>query len=156
MPLESAVKYSDGIKGSNGKKGRAGTSAVVEFNHQVYSPRDTQMGSFTGARVHGEVEVVKEIDTASAPLYQAVCTGQVLKELAVDWYRINPSGQEEVYFTHTLTNVRVASVEQILPNTKDPAKETQGHLERLRLLYEQISWKHIEGFEFEDAWKDVK
>lgn len=156
MPLEGALTYSDGIKGSNSKKGRADTSVVTEFSHEVYSPVDTQTGRISGARVHRAVELVKEMDTASASLYQAACTGQTLGELKIDWYRINPAGQEEVYFTHTLTNVKVASVEQMLPNTKDPTKEQQTHLEKLRLLYEQIMWKHAEGFEWVDAWSDKK
>lgn len=152
MPLESAVYYSNGIKGSNTKGGREDSSAVIEFDHEVYSPTDQQRGTVSGSRVHGAVNIMKEIDTASAPLYQACCSGQTLDELTVEWYRINPSGEEELYFTHTLSNVKVAAVEQVLPNTKDPAKEKQTHLEKLKLLYEKINWKHEEGYEYEDAW----
>lgn len=154
MPLECALYYSNGIKGSNTKKGRPDSSVVIEFDHEVYSPIDTQRGTVSGARVHGAVELVKEIDTASASLYQAACTGQILDEFKIDWYRINPTGTEEVYFTHLLKNVKVASVEQYLPNTKDPAKERQTHLEKLQLLYEQITWTHVDGFEYTDSWKE--
>jgi type VI secretion system secreted protein Hcp len=152
MPLECALYYSDGIKGSNTKAERTDSSAVVEFDHEVYSPTDQQRGTVSGSRVHGQAKVTKEIDTASAPLYQACCTGQTLDELKIEWYRITPEGKEELYFTHTLSGVKVAAVEQILPNTKDPAKEKLTHLERLKLLYEKINWKHEEGYEFEDAW----
>lgn len=152
MALEGALYYSNDIVGSNTKGGRDTSSAVIEFDHQVYSPTDAQRGIVSGARVHGAVEVLKEIDTASANLYKACCNGETLDELKVEWYRINPTGQEELYFTHTLTNVKVASVEQILPNTKDKAKEQYRHLERLKLLYEKINWKHEEGYEYEDAW----
>jgi type VI secretion system secreted protein Hcp len=152
MALECSISYSDGISGSNVKKGRDKSSVVIEFQHRVYSPVDTQRGLVSGARVHGAVEVVKEIDTATAPLCQAMCTGQTLKELVINWYRITPKGTEEVYFTHTLTNVKVASVMLYLPNTKDPALERQTHLEKLELLYEQIQWTHVEGLEFVDSW----
>lgn len=152
MALECALYYSNDITGSNTKGGREGTSAVIEFNHEVYSPTDQQRGIVSGARVHGAVELVKEIDTASASLYQACCNGETLDELKVEWYRISPTGQEEVYFTHTLTNVKVAAVEQVLPNTKDPQKENYRHLEQLKLLYEKIAWTHEEGYEYEDAW----
>ena len=154
MPVEAALYYSDGIKGANTKGGREDSSAVIEFNHEVYSPVDTQMGRVTGARVHGTVELVKEIDTASANMYKACATGETLDELKVEWYRI-VDGKETLYFTHTLSNVKVAGVEQILPNTKDPLKEKQVHLERLKLLYEKINWKHEEGYEYEDAWSEV-
>ncbi len=154
MALEGALYYSDGIKGANTKGGREGSSAVIEFHHQVYSPIDTQMGRVSGARVHGAVEVIKEIDTASVNMYKACCTGETLDELKIEWYRI-VDGRETLYFTHTLTNVKVAAVEQILPNTKEPSKEQYVHLERLKLLYEKINWRHEEGYEFEDAWAEV-
>jgi type VI secretion system secreted protein Hcp len=152
MALEAALYYSNDIVGANTKGGRDGSSAVIEFEHEVYSPTDTQRGIVSGARVHGNVILTKEIDPASANLYKACCNGETLDELKIEWYRINPTGQEEVYFTHTLSNVKVAAVEQILPNTKDPSKEQYRHLERLKLLYEKINWKHEEGYEYEDAW----
>jgi len=152
MALEGALYYSNGIVGANTRSDRSDSSAVIEFDHSVYSPTDKQRGIVSGARVHGNVELIKEIDTASANLYKACCNGETLDELKILWYRINPTGQEEVYFTHTLTKVKVAAVEQILPNTKDPSKEQYRHLERLKLLYEKINWKHEDGYEFEDAW----
>lgn len=155
MPLECALYYSNGIAGSNTKGKREGSSVVVEFNHKVYSPTDDQRGIFTGARVHMPVRVVKEIDTASPQLYQACAQGQTLEELKVSWYRINPNGGEELYFSHTFTGVKVASVEEVLPNTKDPSKATQTHLEEVRFMYEKMLWKHEEGFEFQDAWKEA-
>lgn len=152
MALECSITYSDGISGSNTKKGREKSSVVIEFKHKVYSPIDTQRGIVSGARVHGAVEVVKEIDTATASLCQAMCQGQTLSQLVIHWFRITPKGTEEEYFTHTLTNVKVAAVQIYLPNTKDPALERQTHLEKLDLLYEQIQWTHVEGFEFIDSW----
>jgi type VI secretion system secreted protein Hcp len=155
MPLECALYYSNGIKGANTKKGRVDSSAVIEFNHEVYTPRDTQRGVATGARVHGTVDLVKEIDTATPSLYQALCTAQLLDELRVEWFRINSMGQEELYFTHTISGVRVTAVEGYLPNTKDPAKERQTHLEKWHFSYEKINWRHEEGFEFEDMWAEA-
>ena len=134
MALEGALYYSNDIVGSNTKGGRDDSSAVIEFNHKVYSPTDAQRGIVSGARVHGAVEVIKEIDTASANMYKACCNGETLDELKIEWYRINKTGQEEAYFTHTLTNVKVASVEQILPNTKDKSKEQYRHLEREQIV----------------------
>ena len=159
MPLECALYYTNGIVGSNSKRGRADSSAVIEFNHEVYSPIDTQMGSVSGARVHGAVEFVKPIDAASPLLYKHATTGEQIDELKFSWYNINPTnGQEEVYFTHTLTNVKVAAVEQTLPNTKDPSKEKLVHMEKVQVLYEKINWHYqdAEGknLEHEDSWKE--
>lgn len=154
MPLECALFYSNGIKGSNTKAGRNDSSVVIQFNHRVYSPTDDQRGIFTGTRVHAPAELVKEMDIATPLLYKACCDGETLDELQVRWYEIDPTvGNEVLYFTHTLKNVKVASVEDILPNTKTPAQETLRHLERVRLMYEEIEWKHEEGYEFADGWR---
>lgn len=154
MALECAMTYSNDIVGSNTKAGRANTSAVIEFKHEVYSPVDEQEGAVTGSRIHRAAEVWKEIDTASPSLFQACCTGQTLDEVKIDFYRITPAGKEEVYYTITMSGVKVASVKDVLPNTKDPLKEKQTHLERVRFLYEKINWKHADGYEFEDAWAE--
>jgi len=155
MPLESALYYSDGIKGSNTKKGRQDSSVVIEFDHRVYSPLDSQRGSVSGSRVHAPLVITKEIDAATPLLYEASCNGKTIPEFKVEWYRISPDGREEPYFQHTLKNVKVASVEIILPNTKDPSKEKQSHLERLELLYEQVTWTYLDGqLEHTDSWKE--
>jgi type VI secretion system secreted protein Hcp len=145
MPLECALYYSNGITGSNSKGGREDSSVVIEFDHMVYSPVDTHSGSMTGARVHGPVMVTKEIDKASPLLYKAATTGETLSELRVEWFRITPEGVEEMYYKHTLRNVKVTSVEEVLPNTKDPALERQTHLEKLKLMYEEIEWEFVDG-----------
>ena len=155
MPLECAVYFGE-FEGDNSKRGREGSSSVIEFKHKVYSPIDPQMGTVSGARVHDAVEMVKPIDKASPLLYQHATTGQQLNEVKVEWYQINPTnGQEETYFTHTFKNVKVASVEQYLPNTKDPSLEKQVHLEKVSLLYEQINWMHKENIEHTDSWKEA-
>lgn len=156
MPLESAIFYTDalGIKGSNNKKGRDESSVVIEYDHSVYSPVDEQRGIFTGARVHKAVEFVKEIDTASPWLYQACCEGKNLPQVSIKWYQIDGTSADEVeYFETILDNVKVVSVEQILPDTKDQRNERKRHLEKVRLLYEKITWKHLEGFEYADSWR---
>lgn len=155
MPLECAMTFSNDIVGSNTKGGRANTSAVIEFEHEVYSPVDEQEGSVSGARVHKAAHVTKEIDTASPSLFQACCTGQTLDEIKIDFYKITPAGKEEIYYTITMNGVKVASVKEVLPNTKDPAKEKLTHLEEVRFLYEKINWKHADGYEFEDSWAGV-
>jgi type VI secretion system secreted protein Hcp len=154
MPIPSALYYSNGIKGSNPIRGREDSSEVVEFNHNLRIPLDAHMGTISGKRVHSPVTVTKEIDTASPMLYQACAEGRTLDALTVEWYRINDQGNEERYFSHTLKNVKVAEIEAVLPNTKDPAKERLTHLEKVSLMYEQIEWRHEEGYEYLDAWTE--
>lgn len=152
MPLEAALRYSDGITGTNPITARADSSEVIEFEHQVHSPVDAQSGAVRGSRVHGTAKVTKPVDTASPPLKQALCTGQTLEELAVDFYRITPEGATEVFYTITMSNVKVVSVKATLPSTKDEETATLPFLEHVEFLYERINWTHADGFEFEDSW----
>ena len=154
MPVPAAITYSDGITGSNTIAGREGTSEVIQFQHTLQIPLDRQRGTVSGKRVHSPVTIVKEIDTASPLLYQACAEGKKLAELKIDWYRINEQGVEEKYFSHTLRDVKVAEVKAILPNTKDPKEETLTHLEEVKLMYEKIEWRHEEGYEYSDSWKE--
>ena len=152
MALEAALYYSNGIQGANMKGGREGSSQVVQVNHRVDIPTDTQRGIPMSERRHGKVQLIVEADTAIPSLYQAVCRGEVLDELELKWYRITDDGLQEHYFSHVLSDVRVASVEMQLPDTQNPEFDETGHRVALELNYEKILWKHMEGFEFEDAW----
>lgn len=154
MPLECALRYSDGIVGSNTKANRQDTSVVIEFRHEVYLPVDAQTGVASGARVHRALEVVKEIDTASPVLYQHLVTNQLIQEVTVEWYKVDSAlGVENIYYKHVLGNARVSSIEQFLPNTKDPDMAPQTHLERVKFVYESIAWSHVEGsLESTDSW----
>lgn len=156
MPQEAAVYWSNGVTGSNTKRGREDSSVVVEANHKVYSPIDPQRGIVTGARVHEPFILVKEIDNSSPQLYQQCCEGKELEEVVLKWYDIDPkSGQEVNYYTTTLKSVKVASVEDILPNTKESLHEKKRHLERVTLLYEGIEWMWMDGnISYQDSWKD--
>lgn len=154
MPVPAALYYSNGIKGANPIRGREDSSEVVELNHRLYMPLDQHRGTVSGKRVHEPVTLTKEIDTASPLLYQACAEGKTLDELSVEFYRINPQGMEELYYTITMKGVKVASVQAVLPNTKSPDKERLTHLEEVQLMYERIEWKHEEGYEYMDAWAD--
>lgn len=152
MPLEAALRYSDGITGNNPITARADSSEVIMFSHTVASPVDTQTGAVRGSRIHGMAAVTKPVDTASPPLKQALCTGQTLEEIAIDFYRITPEGATEVFYTITMTNVKVATIQVSLPNTKEEDSATLPFLETVEFLYEKINWTHADGFEFEDSW----
>jgi len=141
------------MKGSVTIKGREGSSEVMEFDHQVYIPTDTASSKLTGGRVHQPLKVVKSFDSASPMLYQACCTGELLSEVVVRWYQIDPTGAEKEYFTHTLKDAKVAAVRAFMPNTKDPDKERYVHLEEVSLTYEVITWTHKDGnIEAKDSW----
>lgn len=158
MPLTAALSYSDGITGTNSMAEIGGvdtseTSEVYEYEHKVYSPIDLNTGAVQGSRVHGALKITKPVDTATAPLYQALCQGQTMEEFVLHFFRVNAvDGTVEEYWTITMTNVKVASIQPGLPNVKDEALLNIPLMEDVEFLYEKITWMHTDGFEYEDTW----
>ena len=121
------------IEGSCEMSGREGTILLDAFDHTVRIPRDPQSGLSTGKRVHEAMKVVKVYDKSSPKLYQALCQGEHMKNVTIKWYRIDPSGQEQHYFTHTLTDAIVVSMRPWMPNCLDPLTESFTHMEEVML-----------------------
>jgi type VI secretion system secreted protein Hcp len=151
MTLEGEAQGN--IEGSCEMSGREGTILIDAFDHTVRIPRDPQSGLSTGKRVHEAMKVVKVYDKSSPKLYQALCQGEHMKNVTIKWYRIDPSGQEQHYFTHTLTDAIVVSVHPWMPNCLDAATESYTHMEEVMFTYKKIRWTwEIDGIESEDSW----
>ena len=141
------------IDGSCTMQGREETILVEAFNHEVTIPRDIQSGLATGKRQHRPFTIVKVYDKSSPMLYRALCTGEHLSNVTLKWYRIDPGGSEEHYFTHTLTNAIIVSVRPWMPNCLDPQTESYTHMEEVRMVYQKIRWTwEIDGIEEEHDW----
>ena len=155
IPAYAYIKDDTGaeIAGSVEIGGREGSIEIQEFNHRVYIPTDPDNGRLKGVRKHGAFEIIKEIDGSTPYLYKACCEGQTLQEVKVSWYQIDDTGTEAEYFVHTLKNVKVASIEEYMPNTKDPERERYGHLEKVSLVYGSVTWQYVDGgLEHTDEW----
>jgi len=141
------------IAGSCEMQGREDTMLIEAFNHEVRIPRDPQTGLSTGKRIHNAYSVVKVFDKATPLLYQALCTGEHLKTVVLKWYRIDPTGQEEHYFTHTLENAIIVSIRPWMLNCLDPKTESYTHMEEVSFTYAKIRWEWIvDGIEAQDEW----
>ena len=151
MTLEGENQGS--IEGSCDMQGREATILIEAMNHEVRIPRDPQTGLSTGKRIHNAFSVVKVFDKASPKLYQALCTGEHMQNVTLKWYRIDPTGQEEHYFTHTLEDAIIVSVRPWMPNCLDAATESYTHMEEVMFTYKKIRWTwEIDGIETEDSW----
>ena len=151
MTLEGENQGS--IEGSCDMQGREATILIEAMNHEVRIPRDPQTGLSTGKRIHNAFSVVKVFDKASPKLYQALCTGEHMQNVTLKWYRIDPTGQEEHYFTHTLEDAIIVSVRPWMPNCLDAATESYTHMEEVMFTYKKIRWTwEIDGIEAEDSW----
>ena len=139
------------IEGSCEYEGREGTILVQSVDHTVEIPTDSR-GISTGRRVHRPMSITKEIDAATPMLYQALCTGERLTEVTLDWYRVEESGGEELYYTVYMQNVLINKVHPWMPNTLDPNQAGFRHMEDVSFMYEKIRWTwELDGIEYEDT-----
>lgn len=145
------------IDGSCTQQGRENTILIQAMNHMVRIPRDTQTGLPTGKRAHEALTVTKTFDKSSPKLYQALCTGERFSEVVLKWYRIDPTGAEEHYFTHRLENAILVDIRPWMPNCLDPATESFSHMEECSFTYQKIRWTwEVDGIEAEDDWEEPK
>ncbi len=135
--------------------GRENTAEVLGFLHEIYIPSDTDTGTLTGTRKHEPFTVLKTFCPASPILNKACCSGKTLQKVQVSWFRINDAGQEEEYFRHTLSNVKVVSVQPVIDDIKDKSKQTYGHQEKISFRYQTIQWEYLDGnISTDDTWTD--
>ena len=141
------------IEGSCEMQGREGTILTYAMTHDVTIPRRPTDGLATGKRVHGALTITKEFDQSSPKLYQALCTGEHLKDVTIKWYRITKQGTEEHYFTHALEDAIIVSINPSMPNTLAASNEPFRHMEEIAFTYKKIKWTwEPTGIESEDSW----
>jgi type VI secretion system secreted protein Hcp len=113
-----------------------------------------ESGLPSGKRIHRPLMITKEVDKSSPKLYQALCSGEVLTEATLRWYRMDGSGDEVQFFTVMLQNAMIVKYESWVPDVLDKQNASYGNMENLWLTYEVIRWTWEEdGIEFEDQWE---
>jgi len=128
------------IKGSCDMKNREGTIFVSHIHHKIEVPTDGR----NGKRIHAPYQITKKIDLSSTMLNQALVTTEPLTSVLVKWYRIDPEGHEEHYFTHRLENAIVRSIEIAMEE------------ETVSFSYERITWSwENPGMESSDEWQSA-
>ena len=154
MPTPCNVKIAE-YPGSSQKEGREDTSDVFEIEHHIHQPIDMTTGMATGVRVHSPMRLVKVVDKATPGLHKALCTGQNLKQVVLDFFRIDPATRSEAkYYTITLTNARVVDMRPYMPMSFVPANESYRHMEQVSFVYEQIEWNWLPDSVVEiDRWR---
>lgn len=140
------------IEGSSISEGREGTIVVYGFGHKVQVPTDPQTGLATEKRIHGPLEVLKEIDKSSPKLYQALVTGEKLSSVIIKFYRMGASGQVEHFFTVSLADAIIVKITPSLTGTVE--SEGLGPMEIVSFNYRKITWTWEIGTKVEssDDW----
>jgi type VI secretion system secreted protein Hcp len=137
------------------QKGHEDEILVQAFRHNITIPRDPQSGQPTGQRLHKPLVVTKVYDKSSPLLYQALSTGERLKNVEIKWYRTNPKGQQEHYFTHKLEDAVIVDIVSYMPNCQDPSQAHFTHLEDIAFTYRKIDWTHEKcGTSGSDDWRE--
>lgn len=130
--------------------GRAGYIVVQGVQHSVRLPTD-QRGLPNGRRVHMPITIIKEVDRTSPMLYQALADGELLTDVVIDWYQLDGAGMEEIYYRQSLKNAQITAIDFDVEHQTEVAKARVGHLERVSLIYDSITWTHeLDGIEYED------
>lgn len=125
--------------------GREGTAEVHALDYSVMIPSDPNSGLLTAVRKHGDIIITKNFDQASPLLFQACARGLSLQSVELDWYRINSGGEEENYFKHTLSDVKVVKFQHLLNQVKNPAYDQLGHQEVISLRFRKIELNYTHG-----------
>ncbi len=138
-------------------QGREDTILCQALNHEVYIPRDPQTGLPTGKRVHNPLTITKVFDKSTPKLFQALSTGERMSNVTMKYYRIDPSGKEEHYFTIKLEDAIIVSVKPWVPNALDQSRERFTHMEDVSFTYSKIIWTwEVDGVEAQDSWQVPK
>jgi len=120
-----------------GPHGAIGKSSIEIYSFSLGASNPSTTGGSGGAsgkRTHSPITVVKEVDSASPLLLQALVTNEVFKQIALSFDRPAAGGKEVVYETITLTNATIASVQRYT------AAISKGHikLESLSFNYQKL------------------
>lgn len=141
------------IEGSTQVKGHEGKILVQAVEHTIEIPKSPQTGLPTGKRVHGPMTLTKEIDKASPKLFQALTSGEQMKDVTLEFMRISPKGTEEKYYTVKLQNAIITNIRSWTPICLAQENQQIGHMEDVSLTYEKVAWTfEPDGIEAEDSW----
>jgi type VI secretion system secreted protein Hcp len=124
----------DGIKGSARPKHAQGKSTAIAVSHDVETGPD-------GKPRHRPFVVTKEIDAASPGLHKAQAEGRSLGSVSVEFWRMPPAGgQDENYYTITMSNAKVVSIRTVMANSRAAESAQQPDVEEVGFSYESIDW----------------
>jgi len=123
------------------------------FHHDVQIPTDISTGLAAGKRVHGPMNIIKNIDRTSPMLYSALVSNELLTEVVIKHYKTDPTGTLQNHFTVKLENAIIKAIRASAPNYLDQTKEQFTYTEEVSFTYQKISWLWVDGgIESYDEW----
>ncbi|EIP85399.1 hcp protein [Burkholderia humptydooensis MSMB43] len=145
------------IEGSCAIAGHENKILVQGVEHKIEIPKNLQTGLPTGPRIHGPMMLTKEIDKSSPKLAQALTSGEHMKSVVLEYWRINKDGKQEHYYTVKLENAILMEIRSWTPNCLVLDNKELSHMEDVSFTYEKITWTYVlDGIEAEDSWLTPK
>ncbi len=134
---------------------------VLTFASEVEAPRDVATGGASGRRQHKPVIFTKQVDSTSAQFWSALSNNEELKKVEFHFYRIQKTGQMELYFKITLERANVCQMKMIQATEHEGgagASTSAGAglyaaRDEISFSYQKISWEHVIAKKMaEDDW----
>lgn len=128
------------IKGESVDKGHKEWINLLSVNQSLTRPMAAGISGSTRQRASvtcGNVMCVKEMDSSTPKLIQAICDGTVYPEVEIHLCTSTGAGARVAYFLWNLVNVMVSDY-SVSGATDGPAVPT----ESISLNYEEITWTY--------------
>jgi type VI secretion system secreted protein Hcp len=127
------------------------------FEYQVDSQYDAGSGGLTGRRKHSAVRIVREVDSASPLLWQALCTNEALVTAQLSCARPDGTGKLALHTTIQLTGgaiVKYRTWHGILPGSGDELEQLHtNELEEFDLVFQKMTYSNtIKSKSASDDW----
>ena len=88
-------------------------------------------------------------------LYNALASGEMLPKVELKWYRTSVEGKQEHFFTTSLEDATIVSIDLKMPHAQDPTQREFTQLLELSLAYRKINWEHTSaGTSGADDWRN--
>ena len=107
-------------------------------NHEIF-------GGDTGRLSHAPFKLIRRVDKATPLLYSAL-DGSKRIDATIKYFNNDPdSGVTQHFFTVQLTQGKISSIRQWIPNNLDSAGATLPPLEEISITYQSITFRSETG-----------
>lgn len=121
----------------------------LTFANEVVAPRDIETGQASGRRQFKAIVFTKQLDSTSPQFWQAITQNEMIKKAEFRFYRIQKTGQMELYYTITLEKANLSAVKMIMATESagsDARTSSTSGLyaarEEISITFEKITWEH--------------
>jgi type VI secretion system secreted protein Hcp len=127
------------LKGESADKEHDQWIELTSWHHEMSQPASgaasTSGGHAAERTEHADMVVVKELDSSSPVLYQAVSGGTTFQSAQIDFYRDAGDGKRVKYLEIQLKNVLISRITPAIEGGVLP-------VEKVSLKYAAIQWKY--------------